>query len=114
MGEFLAQLKEVANNPNIPEGEKLAQIEKIHAKAKLVQKVQNKFVKSSVYAALPTEEEEREKEEWDGNYVKKSDTGQEEDIGQDNPDNTPGEALYQDVVDAAKEYMMNNRPTGAG
>lgn len=134
MGEFLSQLKEVSNNPNIPEGEKLAQVQKIHAKAKQVERVHQKFVKSQAYLSLPTEEEKAEEEKKSGNSVQRaedsitkpetdqSDIFLDEDgnpeavepVSQEKRTDTEDRASYEDVVKEAKEYIENHRPTGAG
>lgn len=69
MSSFMAQAKSVMNNPNIPEGAKLALMEKILMKTMGVQKVHMKFVQSSYYKSLPTDEElaEETKEKTESN-----------------------------------------------
>ena len=57
LGRFMAESKSVVNNPNIPEGKKLAMVEKILMKVMGDQKVYMKFVESGAYKALPTDEE---------------------------------------------------------
>lgn len=138
MGEFLSQVKEVADNPKIPKGEKLALIEKIHAKAERVRKVHDHFVQSLAYASLPTEEEKEEAEkrksrdevqgvcddiviekqkqsgsgivymDLEGNQVTKEDSVQENVTG------SLERVTYDDVAEAVKDYAAEYRETGAG
>lgn len=58
-----AMAKEVANNPNIPKGQKMAILLKENAKMKAVREADEEFKRSSRYAALPTEEEKAREEE---------------------------------------------------
>lgn len=69
MGEFLSQVKEIDNNPNIPKGKKLGMIEKILKKLKGVEAEHIAFLRTLEYQQLPEEEEEKKKkgqykEEW--------------------------------------------------
>lgn len=133
MGEFLSQVKEVADDPVIPKGEKLAQIEKIYAKAKRVQKVHDRFVKSLAFASLPTEEgtdgrKSREKilDDHDGIVIKKmkqddtniiymdedEDRAEGEETGQARWKAAPEQHTYYDVAVAIKEYAADHRETG--
>lgn len=57
MNGYVASLKAVVNNPNIPKSAKKAFAEKILMKTMAVQDVHLKFVKSAEYKNLPTEEE---------------------------------------------------------
>jgi hypothetical protein len=61
MGEYAAAMKKVENDPCIPMSEKLAKAEEMLAKTRNVQEVEQKFMESQEYAALPTEAEEAEK-----------------------------------------------------
>lgn len=65
LGEFAAECKSVANNPNIPEGKKVELLGKILKKIAGVEKVHTEFVKSLRYQSLPTEEEEAEEKQTD-------------------------------------------------
>ncbi len=107
MGEFLAQVKEVANNSVIPEGQKLAMIEKIHAEAKNIEKTHEKFVKTAFYASLPTEEEKREEEESKNKITKPEDSLEimmetEEEEGSDD----------ENIVPTVEKDHTNNEVTG--
>ncbi len=57
MNGFLAEAKSVKNNPNIPEGQKRALMEKILRRTMGIQDEYMEFVRSGKYKALPTEEE---------------------------------------------------------
>lgn len=57
LGNMAAQSKKIANNPCIPEGQKLQLIGNILQKAAALQEVHMKFVESGAYSSLPTEEE---------------------------------------------------------
>ena len=74
MSGLLAAAKSVSNNPNIPEGQKLALMEKILMKATGIQDVHMKFVESVRYQQLPTDaelaEEEKAKAEQSKEVVK--------------------------------------------
>ncbi len=61
MGQYVASMKKIENNPYIPMSEKLAKAQELLAKVKNVQKAELKFIQSSAYAKLPTEAEEAEK-----------------------------------------------------
>lgn len=64
MNGLLSAAKSVSNNPNIPEGAKLALMEQILMKAMGIQEVHMEFVKTAHYQELPTDEEvSREAEE---------------------------------------------------
>ncbi|MCI8516546.1 MAG: hypothetical protein HFG75_06740 [Hungatella sp.] len=58
-----AMAKAVANNPNIPKGQKMAILLKENAKMKAVREADEEFKRSSQYAALPTEEEKAQEAE---------------------------------------------------
>lgn len=62
MGQFMAQAKEISNNPNIPKGAKKAQLEKILKLIACVQDEHLKFVKSLQYQQLPDKDREEDGE----------------------------------------------------
>lgn len=62
-GQFLAETKSVANNPNIPKGKKLGMLEKIAMRFKNILEVHAEFIKSGQYDKLPTDEEIKEAKE---------------------------------------------------
>lgn len=62
MGQFMAEVKNVSQNANIPKARKLQLMEKILKKTMAIQEVHIKFTQTSQYQSLPTEEEEQEKE----------------------------------------------------
>lgn len=92
MSSFMAQAKSVMNNPNIPEGAKLALMEKILMKTMGVQKVHMKFVQSSYYKSLPTDEElaEETKEKTESN---------EEGLEEIKPDEIKQDEIKPDGID---------------
>lgn len=92
MSSFMAQAKSVMNNPNIPEGAKLALMEKILMKTMGVQKVHMKFVQSSYYKSLPTDEElaEETKEKTESN---------EEELDEIKPDEIKQDEIKPDEID---------------
>jgi hypothetical protein len=60
LGEYVASLKKVENDPYIPLSEKLAKAQETLAKTRSIQKVELKFMKSAEYQNLPTEAEQSE------------------------------------------------------
>lgn len=144
MSSFLAEAKSVANNPNIPKGQKLALIQKILMKTMNVQDVHMKFIESGKYAALPTEEEvaeeAKEKAEKSGKVseelapdeeVQEEQTESEqtvEDNTIDGETEIAGEAHKQQTVKDRENsgstfeevkaelihYIQENRPSGYG
>lgn len=63
VNSFLAEAKSVANNPNIPKGAKVGLMEKILRRVMGLEKEYIKFVNSSQYKNLPTQEEVAEEAE---------------------------------------------------
>ena len=59
MGEFMAQTKKIASNPNIPKSKKIGLLEKIMKKMAVIQKEHQKFVKSLAYKSLPEKTEHK-------------------------------------------------------
>lgn len=57
MGEFMAQAKKIANNPNIPESKKIGLLQKIIKKAAGIQEEHLKFTKTLQYKNLPEKKE---------------------------------------------------------
>ena len=57
IGGYLAAAKKISNNPSIPKGQKLALLQNIVAKVTNIHEAHMKFVKSSQYQNLPTDEE---------------------------------------------------------
>lgn len=84
MSSFMAQAKSVMNNPNIPKAAKLGLMQKILMKTMGVQEVHMKFVQSSYYKSLPTDEElaEETKEKTESNE-EGSDEIKQDEIKQD-------------------------------
>ncbi len=60
MNQFLSQAKAIRNNPNLPKGEKVAQLEKILRRVMGIQTEHNRFIQTKAYQDLPREEELRE------------------------------------------------------
>lgn len=60
---FLAEAKAIKNNPNIPQEQKRAELDKIARRASSIQSVHMEFVASKEYQELPTEQELREEKE---------------------------------------------------
>ncbi|MBQ7775009.1 MAG: hypothetical protein IJ379_15165 [Lachnospiraceae bacterium] len=57
IGGYLAAAKKISNNPSIPKGQKLALLQNIVAKVTNINEAHMKFVKSTQYQELPTDEE---------------------------------------------------------
>jgi hypothetical protein len=60
LGEYMASMKKTDNDPYIPVSEKLAKAQEIMAKMKIIQEVEEKFMRSQTYKNLPTEAEKSE------------------------------------------------------
>ena len=58
MGQFMAEAKEVTNNPHIPKGKKCQLMKKMLSRIYAVEEEHEKFVQSAKYAELPEEEKE--------------------------------------------------------
>lgn len=63
MGHYMAEAKEITNNPYIPKAKKYKLMKKMLKKASAVETEQEKFLQSSRYAKLPDEEKEARKKE---------------------------------------------------
>ncbi len=98
MGNFMAAVKDVANNANIPKGQKLAIIEKILSKVNNFNDAHEEFTKTLKYKDLPTDEEKREMEEAKLN----GDTEEKLEASDDNSKNT------SEVVDSDGEIDENS------
>lgn len=59
-GQFMAETKSVANNPNIPKAKKLEMLDKLAMRFKNILEVHAEFIKSGQYDKLPADEEIKE------------------------------------------------------
>lgn len=60
MGNFMAEAKNISQNPRIPKDKKLKLMEKLLKKTMGVDKIHTEFTKSQIFRNLPTEEEQQE------------------------------------------------------
>ncbi|MCM1113233.1 MAG: hypothetical protein NC399_08280 [Muribaculum sp.] len=58
LGQFMAQAKEISNNPNIPKGQKKAMLERLMRFLSGIQKEHQAFEKTAQYRMLPEKEED--------------------------------------------------------
>lgn len=63
MGTFMAQAKEIANNPNIPKDKKIELMEKLSKEVNGITETHEEFTKSQFYQDLPDKTEYSSKEE---------------------------------------------------
>ena len=63
MGHYMAEAKEITNDPYIPKAKKYQLMKKMLKKTSAVEAEQEKFLQSSKYAKLPDEEKEARKKE---------------------------------------------------
>lgn len=63
MGHYMAEAKEIINDPYIPKAKKYQLMKKMLKKTSAVETEQEKFLQSSMYAKLPDEEKEARKKE---------------------------------------------------
>lgn len=63
MGHYMAEAKEITNDPYIPKAKKYQLMKKMLKKTSAVEAEQEKFLQSSRYAKLPDEEKEARKKE---------------------------------------------------
>lgn len=115
MGEFAAEVKQIANNPNIPKSKKIELLGKILGEAEVINEVHNEFVQSEEYASLPEKSVPDNDNEKDScTAEEQSQTGETE--KQNNPANEDGsmEETDADVLKAAAEYIKTNRSAGEG
>lgn len=63
MGHYMAEAKEITNDPYIPKAKKYQLMKKMLKKTSAVETEQEKFLQSSRYAKLPDEEKEARKKE---------------------------------------------------
>ena len=106
MNGYVASLKAVVNNPNIPKSAKKAYAEKMLMKASAVQDAHMNFVKSAEYKNLPTEEEvaEEKQEKADRAEAVAKELGSE--------DNSESET--NEVSDISGEEAVNGERTEDG
>lgn len=98
----LSVVNSVKNNPNIPEGQKLALVSGELRKIKALDKITEKFVKSGRYAKLPTDNEKLEAEK----LLKEAEQNEIEssaEIHKENTDNTEDSNVSTDSPDAEKK-----------
>ena len=60
MGATLTKVNAISNNPNIPEGQKMALLLHENAKVKAMLKAEQAFIESGRYGQLPTDAEQKE------------------------------------------------------
>lgn len=98
----LSVVNSVKNNPNIPEGQKLALVSGELQKIKALDKITEKFVKSGRYAKLPTDNEkltaEKLLKEAEQNEIASS-----AEIDKDKTDNTEDAKVNTDSPDAEEK-----------
>ena len=63
MGHYMAEAKEITNDPYIPKAKKYELMQKMLKKTSAIEAEQEKFLQSSRYAKLPDEEKEARKKE---------------------------------------------------
>ncbi len=98
MGNFMAEAKSIANNPNIPKQKKLKLMEKLLKKVMGVEEKQKKFNLTTHYQNLPTEEEIRKREK---ETIQK---GQEEKISPDRQKEQESREIHNIKEDITKEF----------
>lgn len=101
MNGYVASLKAVVNNPNIPKSAKRAYAEKMLMKVSAIQDAHMDFVKSTEYKNLPTDEElaEEKKEKFEASEAVSKELGAE--------DNT--EDRIDEVSDGSGEEAADER-----
>lgn len=98
----LSFVNSVKNNPNIPEGQKLALVSGELQKIKALDKITEKFVKSGRYAKLPTDNEKLEAEK----LLKEAEQNEIDttaDIHKEKTDNTEDANVSTDSPDAEEK-----------
>lgn len=98
----LSVVNSVKNNPNIPEGQKLALVSGELRKIKALDKITEKFVKSGRYAKLPTDNEKLEAEK----LLKEAEQNEIESSAEthkENTDNTEDAKVSTDSPDAEEK-----------
>lgn len=107
----LSVVNSVKNNPNIPEGQKLALVSGELQKIKALDKITEKFVKSGRYAKLPTDNEKLEAEKL-LKEAEQNEIASSAEIDKDKTDNTEDAKVNTDSPDAeeksAAEKILSN------
>ncbi len=103
MGQFMAEAKKISSNACIPKGKKVALLKRILQQATAVEDEHKEFLKTSRYASLPTEEEEREAEKAEKEQQEAENTGADEmeDVGEAED--------AEDVKDSDAEVVGNTK-----
>lgn len=107
MNGYVASLKAVVNNPNIPKSAKKAYAEKMLMKVSAIQDAHMDFVRSTEYKHLPTEEElaEEKKEKFEAAEAVSKEPGAEdntEDGIDEVPDGSGEEAADGEITEEMK------------
>lgn len=117
MGCFMAEAKEISNNPYIPKGKKLEMMGKLLSEVTNVAAAHIEFTQSQAYRDLPTEEELKE------NRSSKSDTGSERELVKTEEDNdvdesgiiendaVSGEVVSPDIEESGTEVTFEQIET---
>lgn len=112
MGNFMAEAKNISQNPHIPKDKKLKLMEKLLKKTMGVDKIHKEFTKSQVFRNLPTEEQREEKngkEEFV--RLKGMDTEEEKGERMEIGDFTP-ETTFEETKKVMVDYIIANREIG--
>lgn len=124
MGHFMAEAKNISQNPYIPKAKKLKLMEKLLKKTVGVDKIHTEFTKSQVFRNLPTEEEQQEEKRKKDESVRlkiTSNSGkeksQEEDptsFTEENGDINSAypEATFEETKKVILDYIIANREIG--
>ena len=100
----LSFVNSVKNNPNIPEGQKLALVSGELQKIKALDKITEKFVKSGRYAKLPTDNEKLEAEKL-LKEAEQNEIASSAEIDKDKTDNTEDAKVNTDSPDAEEKSV---------
>lgn len=118
MNEFLTQAKTISNNPNIPKGEKLAQLEKLMKRLAGIREEHVEFTRSVQYQMLPEQDDEKKNttaqvpEEPGTEAVEASEPQEQEMTGAEKQEQemTGAEKQEQEMTGAEKQERETARP----
>lgn len=125
MGNFMAEAKNISQNPHIPKAKKLKLMEKLLKKTMGVHKVHTEFTNSEVFRNLPTNEEQHEEKKIKEESVQlkivdthrqeeNKDTAYiiEEKSSQMDLEPISPEATFEEIKKIIVNYMIANREIG--
>lgn len=109
MGNYMAQAKEIANDPNIPKDKKIELMQKLSKEVDEIEETHEEFTKTMTYSDLPERTEDRDDEETSDTMNLESTSTLE--VSKDDIDTVIGDTL-DELTDRTPDSKDSNRTQG--